>query len=296
MKPESAAALPDPVEVHDKLWKVKLSQPKGFFKVGLGKKHAQANALYLEINGSRKFEIGNDCDTCHFWFKCVQEPRVFTQKKVVNLPKAVSIPRPVDAALIRELSPMLDLMDKGEHYVFNTNIHLAGPYRFDDEASYFFNGEFQEIWDIEDPAAEGLLSGWEHYEGRNPRVFRSGGILEKQFDFVIPLVPTAKLKAEYIQVYRQMIANGDRPRVLLLGMIQRPVPESVSTGAQRNMHSFFAGFVLDGHHKLAAYHRAGVPANCLVVVPQKASKYFLLKDEGDNPRVKMEERLATLAV
>jgi len=296
VKQESAAAAPEPVQVREKLWKVKLAQAKAFFKIGLGKKHAQANTLYLEINGSRKFEIGNDCDTCHFWFKCVQEPRLFSQKKIVNLPKAVSIPRPVDAAMIQEISPLLELMEKGEHYVFNTQIHLAGPYAADDESSYFYNSEFTEIWDIEDPAAEDLLSGWEHYEGRNPRVYRGGDVLEKQFDFVVPLVPAAKLKQEYVKVYQQMIANGDRPRVLLFGMIQRAIPESVSTGRQRTLHSFFSAFVLDGHHKLAAYHRAGVPANCLVVLSQKASKYFLLKGEGDDPRAKMEERLASLAV
>jgi hypothetical protein len=56
-----------------------------------------------------------------------------------------------------------------------------------------------------------------------------------------------------------------------------------------------AGFVLDGHHKLAAYRRAGVPAKFLTVLSQKASKYFLLKEEGASPRQRFEERLAALA-
>ncbi len=295
MKPESAAAVTDPSEVREGLWKVRPQHPRGLFRIGVGKKHAQANSLFLEINGKRRFEVGNDCDTCHFWFKCLQEPKALTQKKVVNLPKSLSVPRPMDQALIRDIQPVIDLMDKGEYYVFNTQLNLTGPYRSDDESSYFYNTEFQELWDIEDPAAEDLLSGWEHFEGRTPRVFRHGEILEKQFEFVVPLVPGSKLKQENIRLYQQMIAGGDRPRVLLFGLLQRAIPESVSSGRVKNLHSFFAGFILDGHHKLAAYQRAGVPANCLVILAQKASKYYLLEGEGPNARVRFEERLASLA-
>lgn len=295
MKPESTAAVPDPVEVREGLWKVRSAHPRGLFRVGIGKKHAQANSLFLEVNGKRRFEVGNDCDTCHFWFKMLQEPKALAQKKIVNLPKSLSIPRPMGVDVIRDIQPMIDLMDKGEHYVFSTQLNLVGPYSGADENSYFYNAEFQEIWDIEDPAAEDLLSGWEHYEGRTPRVFRQGDVLEKQFDFVIPLVPSGKLKQENIRLYQQMIQGGDRPKVLLLGLLQRAVPETVSSGRIKNLHSFFAGFILDGHHKLAAYQRAGVPANCIVILAPKASKYYLLEGEGANSRVRLEERLASLA-
>ncbi|TPW17500.1 MAG: hypothetical protein FD126_3631, partial [Elusimicrobia bacterium] len=223
MKPESTAPAPDPVEVREGLWKARSAHPRALFRIGVGKKHAQANSLYLEVNGKRRFEVGNDCDTCHFWFKMLQEPKTVATKKVVNLPKSLSVPRPTDAALIKDISPVIDLMDKGDHYVFNTQLNLVGPYASTDESSYFYNTEFQDLWDIEDPAAEDLLSGWEHYEARTPRVYRHGDILEKQFDFVIPLVPASKLKQENIRLYQQMIAGGDRPRVLLLGLLQRAV-------------------------------------------------------------------------
>ncbi|MBI2362292.1 MAG: hypothetical protein HYV15_02775, partial [Elusimicrobia bacterium] len=44
-----------------------------------------------------------------------------------------------------------------------------------------------------------------------------------------------------------------------------------------------------------AYQRAGVPANCIVILEPKASKYYLLEGEGANSRVRLEERLASLA-
>ncbi len=296
MKSETAASKLDVSKIADGLMRVKLSQGKGFFKIGVEKKHGEANSIFLEINGSRKFEIGNDCDTCHFWFKCLHEPRLSTQKKIVNLPKTIQLPRPIDEAMVQELSPMLELLEKGEYNVFETQVNLAGPYDSDDESSYFFNSEFMELWDISDPKEEGLLSGWEHYESNRPRVFRhgEGGVMEKQFDFIIPLVPRSALKEEYIKLYQQMIQNGDRPRILLYGLYQRAIPETVKRGQNKNLHSFMAGFVLDGHHKLAAYRRAGVPAKFLTVLSQKASKYFLLKDEGASPRQRFEERLAAL--
>lgn len=295
MKSESTAALPEPLEIRPGLWKIKSSQAKPLLKIGLGKKHAATNTLYLEVNNKRKFEVGNDCDTCHFWFKCLQEPRIFTQKKIINLPKSLAIPRPLDSDLVQELTPMVDLMEKGDYYLFQLSLDLTGPYRSDDETSYFHNTEFLELWDIEDPAAEDILSNWEHYEGKRPRLFRHGELVEKQYEFIVPLVPASKLKQENIRLYHQMITNGDRPRILVFGMLQRGIPESVAAGQQKTLHSFLAGFVLDGHHKLAAYRRAGVPVNALVILSKKASKYFLLEGEGADARARFEERLAALA-
>jgi hypothetical protein len=296
MKSEQPQAVLEPTEVRERLWKIKLNQSKGAIRIGVVKKHAQANSLFLGINGARRFEIGNDCDTCHFWFKCLRDPRPAPHKKLFNLPKTIALPRPIDAEMVRELLPMLDIMEKGEYYLLNTTITLTGPYQADDESSYFHNGEFQEIWDIEDPAAEDLLSDWEHYEGKTPRIFSHDVVLEKLHEFVIPLVPASRLKQENIRLYQQMIQNGDRPRIFLMGLLQRPIPETVTTKRSKTMHSYFAGFVLDGHHKLAAYQRAGVAANCLVLVSTKASKYFLLDDEGDDAHMRLEERLASLAV
>ena len=199
--------------------------------------------------------------------------------------------------MIQELSPLLELLEKGEYALFETSVHLSGPFDSEDEGSYFFNTEFMELWDIGDPKEEDILSGWEHYEGDRPRIFRhsDSNMLEKQFEFIIPLIPRKALKEEYIKLYQSMISQGDRPRILMLGLYQRGIPESVKRGQATKMHSFMAGFILDGHHKLAAYRRSGVPAKFLTVLSNKASKYFLLKDEGTLPRAKFEERLASLA-
>lgn len=283
--------------VADGVVRVKVPQGKGFFKIAVEKRHGEANSLFLEVNGAKKFEVGNDCDTCHFWFKMVDTPRLPTTRKIANLPKTIQLQRPVDEALVQELAPMLELMEKGEYLVFEMSVNLAGPFDSDDEGSYFFQSEFMELWDIEDPKEEGLLSGWEHYESQRPRVFRhpETNIIEKQFDFVAPLVPRAALKEEYIKLYQQMIQNGDRPRVLMLGMYQRGIPEAVKKGSVKTLHSFMAGFLLDGHHKVAAYRRAGVPAKFLVILSPKASKYALLPDEkGATSQVRLEERLGAL--
>ena len=296
MKPDAATLKLEPTEIHPGLWKIKVPQGKALLKIGVEKKHGDANSLFLEVNSSRKFEIGNDCDTCHFWFKCLSTPRLSTQKKFANLPKTISMPRPLDVDTIQELQPMLDILEKGEYYLFSTTVRLSGPYASDDESSYFFNNEFLEIWNIEDPAQEGLLSEWEHFEGAKPRLFRHNSLMEKQFDFVIPLIPRRQLKEDYIKLYQQMIAAGDRPRILALGMLQRAIPQSVLNKDANALHSFFASFVLDGHHKLAAYRRADVAVPILVLLSQKASKYALLKEEGANARQKFEERLASLAV
>jgi len=199
--------------------------------------------------------------------------------------------------MVQDLAPVLELQEKGEYEVFEMSVNLTGPYDSEDEGSYFFNSDFMELWDIADPREEGLLSCWEHYEAQRPRVFRhsDSNVAESQYDFIVPLVPRGLLKEENIKVYQSMIAHGDRPRILLLGLYHRGIPQVVRSGRSKILHSFFAGFVLDGHHKLAAYRRAGVPAKFLVILSQKASKYFLLRGEGVAARPKFEERLAALA-
>ena len=79
MKSETSAHRIETSKLAEGLMRFKLGQGKGFFKIGIEKKHGEANSIFLEINGARKFEIGNDCDTCHFWFKCIQEPRLSPQ-------------------------------------------------------------------------------------------------------------------------------------------------------------------------------------------------------------------------
>ncbi len=297
MKQETTHSKLDVEKLSEGLFKVKIRDGKGFFKIGVEKRPEEANSLFLEINGSRKFEIGNDCDTCHFWFKLLNDPRLSNQKKIANLPKSFQTPRPLDEPLIREMEPLLELMEKGEYDVFDSTLPLSGPYSGDDEGSYFFNNEFLEIWDIENPREEGIVPGWNFYESARPRVFRhtESNLLEKQFDFIIPLIQRDSLNEEYVKIYQEMIAGGDRPRILLLGLYQRPIPSSVQNGKGANFHSFFAGFVLDGHHKLAAYRRAGVSARFLTILSHKASKYFLLPEEGTAVKQKFEERLSALA-
>ncbi|MHB2026487.1 MAG: hypothetical protein ACYCPQ_07600 [Elusimicrobiota bacterium] len=297
MKSEATAHKIEISQVAPRLVRAKVAQGKGLFRIGSEKRHGEASSVFFELNGRRIFDIGNDCDTCHFWFRNIENPAAALSKKAANLPKAIQMPRPVDEAMVQEMTPLLELMEKGDYFVFETEINLAGPYQHDDESSYFFNSEFMEIWDIEDPKEEGLLSGWEHYENQRPRLFRheTDAIMEKQYDFIIPLVPRASLKEEYVKLYQSMIAGGDRPRVLLYGFYQRGIPTSVKKGQMKNLHSFFGGFVLDGHHKLAAYRRAGIPAPILTVLSLKASKYFLLKEEGTGIRAKLEERLSSIA-
>ncbi|MBI5211735.1 MAG: hypothetical protein HY927_17335 [Elusimicrobia bacterium] len=298
MKSEASPFKVETARVADGLMRVKLPHGKGLLKVVLEKKDDDANCIYLELSGVRNFEAGNDCDTCHFWFKCLREPRLSGSRKIMNLPKTIQMPRPVDESLVREITPLLELLDKGEYYIFETTINLTGPYGGEDESSYFHSDEFMELWDVSDPAEEDLLSGWEHYEGERPRLFRhgEGNFVEKQFEFVIPLIRQGNMNEEYVKLYRSMISEGDRPRILLLGMYQRGIPETVRRGQARVMHSFLAGFVLDGHHKLAAYRRSRVPARFLFILAQKASKFHLRKDEALPARARLEERLAALAV
>ena len=69
---------------------------------------------------------------CEQWIKknkgATKWTRLAANKKIVNLPKTISLPRPLDANMVQELSPMLEIMEKGEYYLYNTSVRLGGPY------------------------------------------------------------------------------------------------------------------------------------------------------------------------
>ena len=75
---------------------------KGFFKIGSRRSTAKP-IHFLEINGSRKFEMAMTA-YLPFWFKCLHEPRL-SNKENSQSSKTIQLPRPVDDPWFKSYRP-----------------------------------------------------------------------------------------------------------------------------------------------------------------------------------------------
>jgi hypothetical protein len=74
------------------------------------------------------------------------------------------------------------------------------------------------------------------------------------------VLPTHALRTEEtVATHRAAIDAGRRPAALLWGWVEQKYVE------MEHLELFLIGVTLDGHHRLAAYAAAGVPARAVLV-------------------------------
>jgi hypothetical protein len=79
------------------------------------------------------------------------------------------------------------------------------------------------------------------------------------YGLVLPTAPLGKLDPATMARYEDRLRRGERPAALLLAWLED------KNVASEFPERFLVSVVLDGHHKLMAYHRQGIPARCLIV-------------------------------
>lgn len=79
------------------------------------------------------------------------------------------------------------------------------------------------------------------------------------FGVIMPTQPLAALDEATITGHEQAIRAGLRPACLLLAWVDRRTVRGESE------EQLLIGVILDGHHKLAAYARCGVPAPAVLL-------------------------------
>jgi hypothetical protein len=113
------------------------------------------------------------------------------------------------------------------------------------------------LWSLLSPGRYGIrrwVPGTYYVEALQPNRFKSWYVGITTPDLGAVLLPTDQWPppdAETVADYRRMIGRGERPLVVTL----RAAPPEDEDDA--------VAFVIDGHHKLAAYQRLGVPPHCL---------------------------------
>jgi hypothetical protein len=208
----------------------------------------------LRVGGRALYSVGSDCGTCETTLRLTGWPAESAAALAASARDALRDVGSLGRPLHDRLLPLLSGLRAGHYLSALVDLDLEPV--FAPERSWCCRR-----YDLRDPedarSASERASAWpavEHFQLREPIPGQ-----ERTFGVVLPSQPLSALEAETVSDYEQRVRAGERPGALVLAWVEAKeirgeVPER-----------FLIGVVLDGHHKLAAYARAGIPARAILL-------------------------------
>lgn len=177
----------------------------------------------------------------------------------------------VDGAALEVLWPLLSELDTGHYLAALVDVSLEGvegPAR----SWLARRGATDEelARDGDDPA-----HSWAGVAHHQTRVSLRPALREAMV--VVPSQDPASLEPARVEAWRRAIEGGARPAVVALAWIEDRSPAFSDEG---RVDRTVIGVVLDGHHKLEAYARSGVPARVLLLVHREQSSTDVPAEEA----------------
>jgi hypothetical protein len=184
--------------------------------------------------------------------------------------------------LLADVGPLLGVLRTGRVLLTLADLDLVAV--TDGTESWFHRryaqrGRTDDGDDYEDDYVHG--PGTPHFQLRRPL---PGEV--PTYGSVLPMQPLVGLDEATIATYAESIRSGRRPAAVLLTWADDRLVE------MEHAERFLLNVVLDGHHKLTAYTREGVPARALLVSrvadswgpPQDRTRYLREMTEPLRPR------------
>ncbi len=207
------------------------------------------------VRGERVVDVGSTCGTCESLLRFVSWPA----QDVSALANGLEDRRGelTLEAWVTSWEPLLREL-RGGRYVgadLSLRVERIDPARR--RESWFVRRYELRVDDEEESAgpeaAEDADLAWPgmiHYQGA-----RAGAV--PTFPVVIPLSDPANLDSQVVEAFATRIVSGDQPPVVAFAWLDEREVEA------RWMERFLYLAVLNGHHRLEAYARAGVPARII---------------------------------
>ncbi len=217
---------------------------------------------YLVLRGEDAFHVGNVCDTCEFFFERLESPsdKVSPAGVAARLREGV---RNLDGELVRDV---MTALPAGQYRAMLTEL-TPESVQSGSPADYFSH-EQVELWGI-DPALGKPHDPRTDYYRAASLLLLGGG--RQFFEFLVPLVPSARLDEETVAGYRDRLREGERPTALAISVLDVKQPADWEGDPAVTEHWCLAHYLLDGHHKALAAAREHQPLRLLS---------FLSHDEG----------------
>ncbi|MGC4117012.1 MAG: hypothetical protein QM765_21105 [Myxococcales bacterium] len=199
----------------------------------------------LYVGGSRVYDVGSTCGTCETLLRLVAWPgedvaTVATQMEISEAP--------LTPGWVKAWTPLLRQLRSGRYLASLLSLRVE---RVDEQRardSWFvgrdrFRGG-EEV--VEDDAVASRWPGTTHYQGAR--------LENNTYPIVVPSRNLADLDEARVCDFQRRIEQGERPCVVALGWVD----EREIQGEWQER--FLNLVVLNGHHRLEAYSRTGVPA------------------------------------
>ncbi|MEU4081242.1 hypothetical protein DEJ45_00260 [Streptomyces venezuelae] len=214
----------------------------------------------LTLDGTPLYRVGSVCDTCELGLRLLDWPAEEAPRIAARMRGRLADLNRLDTALLAEWSPVLGELETGHYQALLLDLPLEQV--TEPAASWWYrravarteaDGEETE-WADDRP--EDHWPGVAHFQLTAPV---PGGRVPFMYGALLPSQPPDTLDPTTVARHAAAIAAGERPAAVVLGWIDDRYVEA------RQEERWLVGAVLDGHHRLAAYATAGVPARVLLI-------------------------------
>ncbi|MFE4617355.1 hypothetical protein ACFRJ7_14740 [Streptomyces sp. NPDC056747] len=214
----------------------------------------------LTFDGKPLYGVGSLCDTCELSLTLLGWPADEATGIAARMRGRLADLDRLDAALLAEWSPVLGELETGHYRALLLDLPLE---RVSEPARSWWQRraaaraeEDEDNSEYDDDRPEDHWPGVAHFQLTAPV---AGGRVPFTYGALLPSQPPQTLDPATVDRHAAAIAAGERPAAVVLGWIDDRYVEA------RHEERWLVGAVLDGHHRLAAYAAAGVPARVLLL-------------------------------
>lgn len=207
------------------------------------------------------YRVGSLCDTCELGLTLLDWPDGEAARIAARMRGRLADLDRLDTALLAEWSPVLGELETGHYRALLLDLPLervAEPTR-----SWWYrraaaraeaDGDDGDRPEYDRP--EDYWPGAAHFQLTTPV---PGGRVPFTYGAFLPSQPPGALDPAAVARHAAAVAAGERPAAVVLGWIDDRYVEAL------HEERWLVGAILDGHHRLAAYAAAGVPARVLLL-------------------------------
>ncbi|MEU6950514.1 hypothetical protein ABZ957_35685 [Streptomyces sp. NPDC046316] len=214
----------------------------------------------LMFDGKPLYRVGSLCDTCELGLALLDWPGDEASRIAARMRGRLAGLDRIDAALLVEWAPVLGELETGHYRALLLDLPLE---QVTEQARSWWHRraaaraqEDGDACEYGDDLPGDHWPGVAHFQLTTPV---PGGRVPFTYGAFLPSQPPETLDPAALARHAAAIAAGERPAAVVLGWIDDRYVEA------RHEERWLVGAVLDGHHRLAAYAAAGVPARVLLI-------------------------------
>jgi hypothetical protein len=199
---------------------------------------------YLDINGTPLYLIGNHCGTCSSIFKRVAD---------INLPLA---PGQLSDVLAKGISSISEEIEETVLTLLPMGNYLAGII------------EIEPVYITHERSGMNVSCNADYFWMK--QISASPERIETEI--ILPVVSNESLDQDRITDYSELMKQGAHPTAMALSLVDSRCP------AARMDEWILAHFLIDGHHKVMAASRLGLPISILSFLSISESNEDILEN------------------